>query len=397
MIAISDSTPSSLFFRIAAAPSPRDLNWAQRDLRGMDWNALIGLALIENSITVLQTQIASLPAGSVAPKIRSQIDRLAMVWTFKLTHLKARLAEAIEVLAAADIEVTLLKGAALALSTYPRFADRPMADLDLMVDPGVADAAHEILQHAGWQIETASLEPDSWQDHHHLPPLADTTGSGLRLELHTAPLTPGHPFRFTSRDINESAKRIQIGSAHALVPEIHHHAVHAAIHFAYSHQFLSGRLNFFRDLSALTSRPDWSWDRFTDIATGSASQPACYWALRLARAVTGQAVPSAVLEKLSPQLGDRISSVLEKHFTQLVLRAEHSCPSVELRHRLWAFALRLPDSTGRTSQAWLPPSHSGAQTRQHSRLRHLGTHLRRAPRWSRYVASLIAPALEMMA
>src|SRR4029077_5476203 len=95
---------------------------------------------------------------------------------------------------AAGIEVTLLKGAALALTVYSRFSERPMADIDMMVEPTRAAEAHAILRKPGWTVAIASHPEDTWRDHHHLPPLADTAGSCLRLELHTAPLVPGHPF-----------------------------------------------------------------------------------------------------------------------------------------------------------------------------------------------------------
>lgn len=397
MIALSDSIPASLFFRIGAVP-PENSSWAKpSDHSCVDWDRMIATALLENSITVLNDRIANLPISSVPAAIRARIGRLALVWTFKLQLLEKRLVESVGALAAAGIDVTLMKGAALALTVYPKFMDRPMADLDVLVDPRLAVDAHKILQRTGWTVANIPRPADAWRDHHHLPPLVDTDGSCLRLEIHTAPLVPGHPFQLTRSDMIVSARRIDRGGIQVLVPDPDLHAVHAAIHFAYSHRFASGGLNVFRDFVMLRSSGALSWDGFLQAAVRTHSESCCYWTLRLARALAGFTVPDAVLHTLSPRLGDRVSAVLEAHFSQLVLRADHACPSVELRQRLWEFALQIKRSdVGSSSMLDHFPSSEATQP-HFSALRRVGAHFRRAPKWSRYVASLLGPAFELTA
>lgn len=394
--ALSDSSSASLFFRIGAVP-PANSDWAKiGDRSPIDWDRIIATALLENSVTVLNDRISTLPASMVPATIRARVGRLALVWTFKLQLLEQRLAEAVGCLAAAGVEVTLMKGAALAVTAYPKFMDRPMADLDLLVDPRVAQRSHEILRTAGWTLASIPRPADAWRDHHHLPPLVDTGGTCLRLELHTAPLVPGSPFELTRSDMVATARRVNLGGTLVLVPDPHLHAVHAAIHFAHSHGFVSGGLNVFRDFAALRQSGALTWDGFLAAAVRTRSESCCYWALRLARSLAGVDVPDVLLTALSPQLGDRISAVLEAHFSQLVLRSDHACPSVELRQRLWEFALQIKRSDIATSDLEhsvmlaAPPSDSSA-------LRRVGAHFRRAPKWSRYMASLLGPAFELTA
>lgn len=392
----SNSNSASLFFRIGVLPSG-DADRAKLGENGdADWERVISAALLENAITVLNQRIAKLPPASVPTAVRERIGRLALVWNFKLRMLEKRLAESVRVLAASGIEVTLLKGAALALTVYPTFTDRPMADLDLLVDPSVSHKAHRILQTAGWKLASIPRAADAWNDHHHLPPLVDDAGSGLRLELHTAPLVPGSPFELTRSDMVTSGRWIALKGAQARVPDPHLHAVHAAIHFAYAHQFTSGGVNVFRDLATLRESGTLSWDGFLLAAVRTRSESCCYWTLRLARTLAGLSVPDVLLASLSPRLGDRISAVLEEHFSQLVLRAEHACPSVELRQRLWEFALQIKRSdTGGSSLMEHAPESSNHAER--SALRRVGAHFRRAPKWSRYVASLLGPVFELSA
>ncbi len=391
-IARSDLSSAAVFFRAAALPSR---GGAAEPRGSIDWDRLIGIALLENSVTVLNDRLDLLAPGDVPSDVRERIGRLALIWKFKLHLLEKRLRESISVLAAQDIEVTLLKGAALALTVYPTFADRPMADLDIMVAPDLARWAHDVLQGAGWEVETGHRSPAAWDEHHHLPPLVDRDGSGLRLELHVAPIEPGNPFRLSAQDMLDRARLIDLDGHRVRVPESHLHAVHAAIHFAYSHQFASGGLNIFRDIAMLSAVGALDWDAFTETAHRTGSESCCYWTIRLARALGGISVPDAVMQRLSPRIGSWSLSILEQHFSQLILRAKNSCPSVELRNRLWAFALQVSPADSTRTRRW--DDGLELDRARHSSLRRLITHVGRAPRWSRYVASLVSPALELSA
>jgi len=394
--ALSNSNSASHFFRIGVLP-PTDLGWAKSANAHLDWERIISAALLENAITVLNDRFSQLPANAVPAAVRVRTGRLSLVWNFKMQILEKRLEESVRVLANAGIDVTLMKGAALALTVYREFRDRPMADLDLLVDPRVADEAHRLLQTAGWTLASIPRPADAWSDHHHLPPLVDTAGSGLRLELHTAPLVPGSPFELSRVDMIASGRWVALNGARVHVPDPHLHAVHAAIHFAYSHRFTSGGVNVFRDLATLRESGALTWDGLLHAAVRTRSESCCYWTLRLARALAGLSVPDVLLTSLSPQLGDRISAVLEEHFSQLVLRADHACPSVELRQRLWEFALQIKRSRGSASSMLEHSRLDESSAAASSALRRVGEHFRRAPKWSRYVASLLGPVFELSA
>jgi hypothetical protein len=147
----------------------------------------------------------------------------------------------------------------------------------------------------------------------------------------------------------------------------------------------------------LRSRGGLTWDGFLNAAVRTRSESCCYWTLRLARSLAGIAVPDVLLDALSPQLGDRVSTMLEAHFSQLVLRADHACPSVELRQRLWEFALQIKRSDIGSASMLEHAASSESRRSETSALRRVGAHVRRAPKWSRYVASLLGPAFELTA
>jgi hypothetical protein len=357
--------------------------------QSFDWDRLIAFALIENAVTVLDERVSKLPGPCLPPDKRERIGSLGLIWTLKLKLLERRLYQSLRLLSDAGIEVILLKGAAIALTVYRRFEERPMADLDLLVDPARAQEAHELLQQNGWRLNTVGHPADAWDTHHHLPPLLDTGGSGLRLELHVAPIPPGHPFRFDLADVRASCRLIEVEGIPVRVLELHMHAVHAAIHFAWCHQLATGGTNIFRDLAAIQRTPGFSWQRFVSLARRTGSQTSCYWTLRLGRGLVGLAIPNEVLSALAPDMSEQLLDVLERHFAQVVLRSELACPSAALRHRLWAFALQTEKIRTDEAMQW----DAGVRDRHPQAmrvLRRVPSHLRRVRAWSLYVASLLA-------
>lgn len=353
----------------------------------IDWDRLIAFALLENAATILDDRISRAPELPVPAHQRDCIGRLALVWTFKLKLLERRLQESLSALQGAGIEVILLKGAALAVAADRSFTERPMADIDMLVDPAHASEAHRLMRENGWIQDLTGRTEDAYSNHHHLPPLADGNGSGLRLEIHVAPVPPGHSFELDYYRIKSSARHLTFAGVPVLVPETHLYAVHSAIHFAWSHRFESGAMNAFRDLAALESTGDFSWARLIEAARQSRAETCCYWTARLARSLAGVTVPDSVLKALAPPIVEPFLSLLEQHFSQLILRSERACPSVALRDRLWAFALQTKSTVTQESPRWDVDVRGNALPRMVA-VRRLRSHLQRTRQWSLYIGNL---------
>jgi hypothetical protein len=395
--ALSHREEAPVLFRIASIkPSDGGLaSYGHDRAVPLDWDRMISVAMLENAMTLLHDWVSVLPVDALPAEARSRIRGLALVWEFKLRILEQRLIESVRVLSEAGIDALLLKGAALGVTAYGSFAGRPMADIDLLVPPSRAEEAHALMLRSGWEVAPATPRGNPWETHHHLLPLADARGSGLRLELHIAPLLPGHPFRLDSADILANARTVEIGGVWVRVPEPHLHAVHAAAHFAWSHRFESGGLNAFRDLAAMRAMGLLSWEELVEVARRTRTDAACYWTLRLARSMTELPVGDDILAALRPSLSERVLTVLERHFTHVILRDDSACPSVTIRNRLWALALqagRYPRTDPFNWRLADAPNPEEPATPALAAIRRFGLHFRRAPRWSRYVASLLAPA-----
>lgn len=332
------SPEHNLIFRLAS-PSPAPLT--TRDLDDVrDWDRLLRVASEENAIIALRACLRESNGVTLPPGLERYVAMISLDREFRMRQLQPRLERALNVLNRAGVDVMLLKGGALACTTYGSFIKRPMRDLDILVRPEQADDARALMLELDWAVDPDVPGDRSYGTHHHLPPLRDVRASGLRLEIHRALLPAGHPFRFTDEELWRAARRITMGNAHAFVMHPAHHAVHVAIHFAWSHMLKMGAWHAFRDLGTLAATEMFDWGEFVDTATRWGAASCCYWTLRLARMLAGFEPPSSILDRLGPTLPDIVCRPLARHFVNGLVPGDVACPSARLERALWNLAMQ---------------------------------------------------------
>jgi hypothetical protein len=344
---------------LLAAGDPANERVAHEVLEaGVDWKRLLSLAQEERATTIAWRWLQRVAAGRLTSEAELAWRKLAMVSEFQLLRLERRLYEVVELLASRGIDVMLLKGSALAYTTYASFADRPMGDLDLVLRPEQAREAWSLLQTRGWRWPADRWPEERYTAHQHLPPLMDAGGEGLRVELHTDVLPGGHPFQLDTALLWDSGRSISLHGHPVLVPDPLLSLLHLCIHFAWSHQMQWGGWRAFRDVDLL-ARAEIDWQRFVALARESRAETCCYWTLRLARTLVGAHVPDDVLVALRPALPKALLDRLERHYALQLFPTEHGCPSVRVGQRLWEIGIA-PRSSGhgsarpwQVSNAWL--------------------------------------------
>ena len=338
------TTPeSSLVFRLAR-PDARPAHTTEVESI-TDWQRVLQLAALENAVIALRDHLRSVKALCVPLDVQRYLAMLALDREFRMRLLQNRLEESLAALNAAGIDAMLLKGGALASTVYGSFTDRPMRDIDLLVQPDRANHARALMLDLGWAADPELPDDQSYATHHHLPPLRDTGASGLRLEIHRALAARGHPFRFTEEEIWSEARVVNVGKARALVMHPVHHAVHIAIHFAWSHMLKAGAWHAFRDLAALAAADALIWEDFVRVARLWGASSCCYWTVQLGAVLSDLAVPVAVLDGLTPFWPEAIRAPLQRHFTNAIVANQRGCPSVRLDQALWELAM-LPRRDG---------------------------------------------------
>ena len=335
---ISGDAEASLVFELARHP---DALTYGADLDAIsNWQRLLQIASDENAIIALRDLVRRSDRSAVPSGVERYLAVLALDREFRMRQLQDRLERSIAALNAAGIEVLLLKGGALAYTVYGSFSARPMRDIDILVRPEHASAARALMLELDWAADPEVPGDRSYGTHHHLPPLRDLGASGLRMEIHRALLPEGHPFGFSDEEIWREARQVKVGRSNALAMHPTHHAVHVAIHFAWSHMFKLGAWHAFRDLSSLDATGQLDWDDFVGTARRWSAGSCCYWTLSLARSLAGVTLPESVLAALRSRLPDLGERALLRHFSHGLAQGRLSCPSVRLDQALWGLAIQ---------------------------------------------------------
>jgi hypothetical protein len=229
-----------------------------------------------------------------------------------------------------------------------------MGDIDLLLRKHEASRAWELALANGWTRRADVPEQRSYAEHQHLAPLEDPDHLQIGLELHTALFTHQAPFHLLPEQLWEGARRLTIGGQPAFVPGPEDQLLHAALHFAWSHEMTFGAFRTLRDIERILAGSPLDWAAVVRKAQAARGGTCCYWTLRLARDLTGVNVPTDVMEQLAPRLPRRMLRSLTRYF------AEHALPnpdllvnSVSLSRALWSLGVQ-PRSQGHgRSRPWL--------------------------------------------
>ena len=266
--------------------------------------------------------------------------RAAVVWEFKLLQLESRLMQLADVFDKAGIDMIPLKGAGLAYSAYDSFTDRPMNDLDLLIPEEQAMDAFRIAQEHGWVWDAAVWPLEKYDAHHHLPPLKDAEGSGVRAEIHVEMCLPGSPIEYPAEVVWKNARIVDVAGRHLTIPSTVDQMLYTCIHFAWMHALKDKAWISFLDIAAYVRSGDVDWPRFVELARQTKADTCAYWTLRLARSLSRIPVPDEVLAELKPPLSDYMLRWLERHYALNMFPTDSYCPSVWLEDKLFRVGVR---------------------------------------------------------
>ncbi len=214
-------------------------------------------------------------------------DDLAAQWAeahrrsaLRALRQRAELRRLGRVLSEAGIRVTALKGAGYIWRGWIDPALRPMRDLDIIIEPGQAVAAHALLRQAGFTGADATLRPGQ----KHLPGLIAPT-SGVQVEIHTRLIDAPTPV-WEQRDAAfcgaalaraRSADASRDGVWALTTTDM---LLHVIAHAVLDHQFNNGPL-FMLDMVTLIRHGDIEWPAFWADARMIGCTRACQLALRM--------------------------------------------------------------------------------------------------------------------
>lgn len=385
-------SPEARLLLLAAGPSATDGEIAALVAASpLAWGRLLDLADRERATAIVWRRVRGHVPPSMPGEVRSSFERMAMIADFSAGYVEQRIGETMAHLNARGIPGLLLKGAALAPTVYPSFADRPMSDIDIVVRDGDGDAAFAAFQEIGWRWDAAEYPLERYGKHHHYPPLVDARGMDVRLELHRELLVEGNPFGLRAADLFADGHEVPIGRGWAIVPSPEMLLLHTCIHYTWSHMMLFGAWRAFRDVTALANAGV-DWERVLELARRYRAESCCYWTFRLAERLTGATLPAWVMERLGGATTRALAGVCERHAAREMFPTPDRCPSQWLRRVLWEAAIQ-PDEAGHGgARPWLlddmapeninPGAREGGGLRAFRQLTRMGA-------WFRYAGAIL--------
>ena len=160
-----------------------------------------------------------------------------------------------------EVEVLLLKGAALNLTLYKQLHLRPMSDLDLLVHPAHLPRAMTALEQSGFRRGAELVREDFFPHFYYATEFLSESPSSVRVDLHARPFRPLRYAQTVPDDAFWDRTRVvDMGGASLHVAADEEQFVHLATHSAcHGHS----RLLWLYDLCRLIDvcGPNLDWER----------------------------------------------------------------------------------------------------------------------------------------
>lgn len=229
-------------------------------LDSKDWDWIDQMAMLRRLQPLLHAQHQDNPAipARIAASWRAAYRESALLALARTAELK----ECIALLEDAGFTPLALKGAWLAPHAYPDPAQRPMYDLDVLLDPGTVLEGYALLKRSGYAQAYPEEIPldDMIRLEKHLPTLVGPRGA--MIELHHRMADPHGALDHFSPEPDETAIRSRARRIDGVsYPGAEDMLVHLIIHAAYAHRFDCGP-RVLADIDFLLRKEAIDWTAF---------------------------------------------------------------------------------------------------------------------------------------
>jgi Uncharacterised nucleotidyltransferase len=230
-----------------------------------------------------------------------------------------------------QIEVIVLKGAALAETVYPNRALRPMSDIDLLVKKEKLAEVEATLLDMGYVLEDRAKGKEFYQERHYH--WVFSKKPDIDIEIHWHVKRPTGAFEIDIRGLWKSAQAIKVVGVEALILSPEALLLYLCQHF-WKHN-LNGGIRPFIDI-AETGRFYQSKINWREVARLSAQwqmNPCAYLELSLARELLDAPIPESFLKELKP--GNFDNAIIEWSRERVLGYGESSPFSRDLLQLVW--------------------------------------------------------------
>lgn len=239
------------------------------------------------------------PASPSAP-LERHFESTRLFCEANQRSVRREVREIVDLLAAKEIPVCLLKGAAYVLGESPAALGRTFSDIDILVPKSRLDDALQVFLHSGWMY--TKLDPydqryyREWM--HELPPLRHLE-RGTELDVHHTIVPPTAKIDLDIERIWNEVVEVK-NRPGLYVPSGRDMLLHSAVHLFNDGEFENG----LRDLSdidrmirRLSQQPDF-WTNLADRAIELDLRRPLFYALRYSARLLDTPVPDEVMVRV---------------------------------------------------------------------------------------------------
>ena len=280
----------------------------------LDWGYIRKKAYQHGVASLLYYNLKRINQDNVAPeKVMEEFKEVYYFNSFRNVYLYGQLREILKILQNVNIQVIVLKGAALAELVYKNVALRPMVDIDLLVKEKDLTFIKEKFSQLGYRSRSTRADWGLlWRWRDYLPTYVKRNGAmvssvdihlGMDTLLNINSPEEGFNLSIVNRSILwETALPTKIAGVNTLTlaPEslLQHFSIHTIRHAYQGYPRLLWLCDIAEVLRCYQNRIDWK-----SVVQGSRSyktEEFIYYSLSLVKKWLGAPVPLAVLNELKP-------------------------------------------------------------------------------------------------
>jgi hypothetical protein len=272
----------------------------------MEWTRTIGLAHWHGvSPRLARALVVNHRDADLPREIDDELQSGYFATMARNLALRRELGRVVDELRRHQVDVMVLKGAALVPLVHADPGVRPMDDLDLLVHRDDLALAEKVVAAAGYHSSgRAPATAHDDESYHHLPSLVRADGT-VTIELHHKLGSSGSPPDFDVSGVWTRAVPFDAGDATCLRPSDEDLLAHVCLHFLvdrvrlFSRRALRQICDIGATVDAFSATLD--WDRLTAEASERRYGAALALALGTAAMVVDMELPDDVLAKLAPR------------------------------------------------------------------------------------------------
>jgi hypothetical protein len=280
--------------------NPRDCQEIRRaNQAGVDWCLVLDLARRYNVLSLLyyhlrRPHFKDIIPGEILVELKNEY---AAICGLNLAYYQ-ELNRLIKLFSEYKIEITLLKGAALARLVYPDIGLRAFADMDLLVRPEQLGQIDEIMQ-PDYQLNCPLPNTQLARDCYFHLNYGRRRSPALNFEFHWNLYSAEDLISFDTTRFWQDGNYIELSTEKVLIPSPENLFLHLCLHFS-GHWFLA--LKDLWDVEWMVSSPNYTlnWNKIVALAKDSGLHVRVYYALSFARRLMGTKVEPWVWEALKP-------------------------------------------------------------------------------------------------